>query len=136
MAQPGLVFHPGGRYLITENRVEGNDRLSPITRLWDTESERSLPFPGSAATVRSAAWSPDGHALAVGLKDGDVIVAGFPGGDGPTHIPFPGHIRRLVLHLAPTLGAYLAIAGEKSAPRLQDVRAGTFATPSWPISAW
>jgi WD40 repeat protein len=118
-----LVFHAGGRYLITAHAVDGHNRITDHS-LWDLESEQSLPFPGGNATVRAAAWSPDGNALAVGLKDGEVVVARFPGGDGPTRIPFPADIRRLAYS---TDGRYLAIAGGKSA-RVWDTRSRTFAT--------
>jgi eukaryotic-like serine/threonine-protein kinase len=120
----GLVLHPGGRYLLTAAVVNGNDRLIDHS-LWDLEAEQAVPFPGGSTTVRAASWSPDGNTLAVGLKDGDVVVAGFPGGDGPTRIPFPPNIRRLAY--SPD-GRFLAIAGGKSA-RVWDVRSRAFATP-------
>jgi eukaryotic-like serine/threonine-protein kinase len=119
-----LVFHPGGRYLITADLVNQNEWITDLS-LWDLESEQPHPFPGGHARVPAAAWSPDGEALAVGLNHGDVLVAGFPGGDGPTRIPFPPNIRRLTY--SPD-GRFLAIAGEKSA-RVWDVRSHTFATP-------
>jgi WD40 repeat protein/tetratricopeptide (TPR) repeat protein len=119
-----LVIHPGGRYLITADVVHGDDWIIEHSLL-DLESEQSLPFPGGHTTVPAAAWSPGGNALAVGLKDGDVVVASFPGGDGPTRIPFPPRIRRLVYS---TDGRYLAIAGERSA-RVWDVGSRSFATP-------
>ncbi|HWE38915.1 MAG TPA: protein kinase [Isosphaeraceae bacterium] len=120
----GLVFHPSGRYVITANVADGKDRIADHS-LRDLESGQSLPFPGGHARVRAAAWSPDGKALAVGLKDGDVVVAGFPGGDGPIRIPFPAPIRALAY--SPD-GRCLAIAGGKSA-RVWDVLARAFATP-------
>ena len=46
----GLVFHPGGRYLITKNIVDGQTRDVSNT-LWDLEVERAIPFPGGLTTV-------------------------------------------------------------------------------------
>ncbi len=85
----GLVFHPDGRHLITKAVIDGQTWDARHT-LWDLDTERSLPFPGSFTTVPAAAWSPDGRSLAVGLEDGDVVVARFPGGEGPTRIRFSG----------------------------------------------
>ena len=120
----GLVFHPGGRHLITKDVVDSKTRDASNT-LWDLDSEQSLPFPGGLTAVPAAAWSPDGSTLAVGSKDGEVVVARFPDGDDATRIPFPGRIRLLIFSAD---GRYLAIAGGKSA-RVWDVRSRTFATP-------
>jgi hypothetical protein len=126
-----LVFHPGGRYLITVNGIDGNNRITDHS-LWDLESEQPLPFPPGDTTVRAAAWSPDGNALAVGLKDGDVVVAGFPGGDGPNRIPFAPDIRRLAYS---TDGLYLAIAGRKlcesGTSALAPLQPRSSCTPTW-----
>jgi WD40 repeat protein len=120
----GLVFHPRGRYLITTTVIEGNTRDVRNT-LWDLNTERSLPFPGSSKAVPAAAWSPDGRTLAVGRLDGNVIVASFPGGRESARIRFPGRIRLLSYSAD---GRYLAIAGGNSA-RVWDQRAGAFVTP-------
>jgi WD40 repeat protein len=120
----GLVFHPGGHHLITRTVIDGKTRDARNT-LWDLDAERALPFPGGLKAVPAAAWSPDGRALAVGRADGDVIVAGFPGGKERGRIRFPGRIRLLSYSAD---GRYLAIAGGNSA-RVWDVRAGAFATP-------
>jgi WD40 repeat protein/serine/threonine protein kinase len=120
----GLVFHPGGRYLITKTVIDGRTRDVSNT-LWDLEAERSLPFPGGLESVSAAAWAPDGRAIAVGGPDGDVIVAGFPGGGEAARIRFPGRVRLLTYSAD---GRYLAVAGGNSA-RVWDVRAGAFATP-------
>jgi len=120
----GLVFHPGGRYLITNTVVVGKTRDVSNT-LWDLEAERSTPFPGGLAAVPAAAWSPDGSALAVGGSEGDVVVSQFPGGEEATRIRFPGRIRLLTYSAD---GRFLAIAGGNSA-RVWEVRSGTFATP-------
>src|SRR5581483_8616859 len=106
----GVVFHPGGHYLITTTVIDGKTRDGSHT-LWDLDAEQSLPFPGGLKDVPAAAWSPDGRTLAVGRPDGDVTVAGFPGGDEVARIPFPGRIR-LLIHS--TDGRYLAIAGGNS----------------------
>jgi eukaryotic-like serine/threonine-protein kinase len=119
----GFVFHPNGRYLITTEVVDGRDGMTSNT-LWDLESERSLSFPGGLTAAPAAAWSPDGLALAVGLNDGDVVVARFPDGEEATRIRFPGRIRLLAYSAD---GHYLAIAGGNSA-RVWDVRSHTFAT--------
>ncbi len=119
----GLVFHPGGRYLITKNIVDGQTRDVSNT-LWDLEVERAIPFPGGLTTVPAAAWSPDGGTLAVGGLGGDVAVAQFPAGDEVTRIRFPGRIRLLTYSAD---GRYLAIGGGTSA-RVWDVRANAFAT--------
>src|SRR5690606_31317876 len=46
----GLIVHPSGRYLVTADVVDGNERITNHA-LWDLESEQSLPFPGGHATV-------------------------------------------------------------------------------------
>ncbi|MDB5349323.1 MAG: repeat-containing protein [Planctomycetota bacterium] len=120
----GLVFHPGGRHLITKSIIGGAARDARHT-LWDLSAERAVPFGGGFSDVPAAAWSPDGKALAVGLGEGDVIVADFPAGDGATRIKFPGRIR--LLSYSPD-GRYLAIAGGDVA-RIWDVRSRAFATP-------
>jgi WD40 repeat protein len=120
----GLVFHPGGRHLITKTIVDGATRDARYT-LWDLDAERSLPFLGGMNDAPAAAWSPDGRALAVGLPDGDVIVTGFPDGQGTIRIRFPGRIQLLTYSAD---GRFLAIAGGSSA-RVWDVRASAFATP-------
>ena len=119
-----LVFHPGGHHLITRSVIGGAARDARHT-LWDLSTERSVPFTGGLSDVPAAAWSPDGHNLAMGLSDGDVIVTGFPTGDGATRIKFPGRIR--LLSYSPD-GRYLAIAGGDVA-RIWDVRSQAFATP-------
>ena len=120
----GLVFHPGGRHLITKAVIDGKTWDARHT-LWDLDTERSIPFPGSLTTVAAAAWSPDGRSLAVGLEEGDAVVARFPGGEGPTRIRFSGRIRLLTYSAD---GRFLAIAGGGSA-RVWDVQSRTFATP-------
>jgi len=85
----GFVFHPGGRYLITKNVVDGKFRDASNT-VWDLVAEWSFPFPGGVTAVPAAAWSPDGRDLAVGGSEGDVVVARFPGGEAATRIRFPG----------------------------------------------
>ena len=69
--------------------IDGKTRDASNT-LWDLDAERSLPFPGGLTAVPAAAWSPDGSALAVGLEDGDVVVARFPGGEEADPHPVPG----------------------------------------------
>jgi WD40 repeat protein len=124
-AWPGdLLFHPGGHHLITTALLDGKARDARYT-LWDLDIERPLPFPGGLKDVPAAAWSPDGHTLAVGRPDDDVVLAGFPGGEEKARIPFPGRIRLLAYSAD---GHYLAIAGGNAA-RVWDVRAGAFATP-------
>ncbi len=120
----GLVFHPGGHYLLTRTVIDGKARDSNFT-LWDLDAEQPLSFPGGLKAVPAAAWSPDGRALAVGRPDGDVLVAGFPGGEERFHIRFPGRIRLLTWSAD---GRYLAIAGGPSA-RVWDCQVGAFATP-------
>jgi eukaryotic-like serine/threonine-protein kinase len=120
----GLVFHPGGRHLITKTVIDGKTRDVSNT-LWDLNAEQSIPFPGGATSVPAAAWSPDGRILAMGLLDGDVVLSRFPGGEEAKHVPFPGRIRVLTWSAD---ACYLGIAGGNSA-RVWDVRAGTFATP-------
>jgi eukaryotic-like serine/threonine-protein kinase len=120
----GLIFHPGGRYLITKTTVGGAARDARLT-LWDLSAERSLPFPGGSSDVPAAAWSPDGKVLAVGLDDGNVIVASFPSGDGTRRIKLPERIR--LLSYSPD-GRYLAIAAGNAA-RVWDVQSQMFATP-------
>jgi len=120
----GLVFHPGGRYLITRTVVDGKTR-DASNALWDLEAERSLLFPGGLTAVPAAVWAPDGRALAVGGPEGDVVVARFPEGEKATRIQFPGRIRLLSYSAD---GRYLAIAGGNFA-RVWDIRARAFATP-------
>jgi WD40 repeat protein/serine/threonine protein kinase len=120
----GLVFHPGGRHLITTNVINGKTRDANHT-LWDLDAEQTLPFPGGLKVVPAAAWSPDGRTLAVGRPDGDVMVTNFPGGGEATRISFPGRIRLLTYSAD---GRYLAIAGGNSA-RVWDCRNRAFATP-------
>jgi WD40 repeat protein len=120
----GLVFHPGGHHLITTAVIDGKTRDASNT-LWDLDAEESLPFPGGLKAVPAAAWSPDGRALAVGRPDGDVVVAGFPGGEEAARVRFPGRIRLLTYSAN---GRYLAIAGGSSA-RVWDCRTHAFATP-------
>jgi len=119
----GFVFHPTGRYVITKTVIDGKTR-DASNKLWDLESERSLPFPGGLTAVPAAAWSPDGRNLTVGGSEGDVVVAYFPGGGERTRIRFPGRIRLLIYSAD---GRYLAIAGGNSA-RVWDVWSRTFAT--------
>jgi WD40 repeat protein len=120
----GFVFHPDGRHLITKTIVDG--KLGDATyALWDLELEQSLSFPGGLKAVPAAAWSPDGRTIAVGGRESDVTVVGFPVGDAQARIPFPGRIRLL---LYSTDGHYLAIAGGNSA-RVWDAQAQAFATP-------
>ena len=56
----GLVFHPGGRHLITRSVIGGAARDARHT-LWDLSTERSVPFAGGLPDVPAAAWSPDGN---------------------------------------------------------------------------
>jgi WD40 repeat protein len=120
----GLVFHPGGHYLIITTVIDGKTRDASHT-LWDMDTEQALPFPGGLKDAPAAAWSPDGRTLAVGRPDGDVIVAGFPGGEEAPRIPFPGRVRLLTYSAD---GRYLAIAGGNTT-RVWDCRASAFATP-------
>ncbi len=120
----GLVFHPGGRHLITKTVIAGKTRDVSHT-LWDLDAEQSLAFPGGLKTVPAAVWSPDGRAMAVGLPDGNVIIAGFPGGEETARIRFPGRIRVLTYSAD---GHYLAIAGGNST-RVWDCRTRAFVTP-------
>jgi WD40 repeat protein/predicted Ser/Thr protein kinase len=120
----GLAFDPTGRYLNTADVAHGNDRIRDH-RLWDLETEQSLPIPGEPKSVRAATWSPDGKTLALGFDDGDVVLTPFPSGDRLTRIPFEPRIRRLLFSRD---GRYLAIAGGRSA-RVWDVHSGAFATP-------
>jgi WD40 repeat protein/tRNA A-37 threonylcarbamoyl transferase component Bud32 len=120
----GLVFHPGGRYLITKTVVDGTTG-DVSNALWDFEAERSIPFPGGLTAAPAVAWSPDGSALAVGGLEGDVVVSQFPGGEEAIRLRFPGCIRLLTYSAD---GSFLAIASGNSA-RVWEVRSGTFATP-------
>jgi WD40 repeat protein len=120
----GLVFHPGGRYLMTKSIIDGANRDARFT-LWDVDAERSLPFPENMKDAPAAAWSPDGRGLAVGLPDGGVIITPFPDGEGASRIPFPGRTR-LVAYSAD--GRFLAIAGGRAA-RVWDAQTRAFATP-------
>ena len=55
---PGaLVFHPGGRYVITKTVTDGTTMDGPVA-LWDLEAGRSLPFPGGLATVADRGLEP------------------------------------------------------------------------------
>jgi WD40 repeat protein/serine/threonine protein kinase len=120
----GVVFHRGGRHLLTKSVIEGKTRDANYT-LWDLDAEQSLAFPGGLKVVPAAAWSPDGRVLAVGRPDGDVILSAFPSGGETTRISFPGRIRRLTYSAE---GRYLAIAGGNSA-RVWDCPTRAFATP-------
>jgi WD40 repeat protein len=120
----GLVFHPGGHYLIATVVIDGKTRDASHT-LWDLDAGQSRPFPGGLTTVPAAAWSPDGRALAVGRPGGNVTAAAFPGGEEAARIRFPGRIRLLTYSAD---GRYLAVAGGNSA-RVWDCRTRTFATP-------
>jgi WD40 repeat protein len=120
----GLVFHPGGRHLLTKNVIDSKTRDANYS-LWDLDAEQSIAFPGGLQVVPAAAWGPDGRSLAAGRPDGDVMVSGFPGRGEATRISFPGRIRLLTYSAD---GHYLAIASGNSA-RVWDCRTRAFATP-------
>jgi WD40 repeat protein/tetratricopeptide (TPR) repeat protein len=120
----GLIFHMGGRYLITKTVTDAKTREAS-SLLWDLDAERSLPFPGGLESVLAAAWSPDGDSLSIGAASGDVAISRFPGGEETMRVMFPGRVRLLKYSAN---GRYLAIAGG-SAARVWDVQSHAFATP-------
>ena len=121
----GLVFHPGGRHLITKTVIDGKTRdaqqyalgpggraVPPVPRRPDGRAGRGLeprrPLPARWASRMATSSSP-----------------ASPAARRPTRIRFPGRIRLLTYSAD---GRYLAIAGGNSA-RVWDVRSRTFATP-------
>jgi WD40 repeat protein len=120
----GFGLHPDGRRLITKTVIDSATGDARHT-LWDLDAERSLFFPGGLKDAPSAAWSPDGRALAVGRLDGDVMLIRLPGGEEAVRIPFPKRIRLLEYSAD---GRMLAIAGGNSA-RVWDAQAQAFVTP-------
>ena len=68
-----LVFHPGGRHLMT---LTAGNRCA----LWDLERGERLELPGGERAVTSFAWNPDGNRLALGTPEGDVALHDFPRG--------------------------------------------------------
>ena len=113
----GLVFHPGGRHLITRTVIDGKARDRTPYAL-GPGGRAAAPVPRRPDGRAGRGLEPRRRALAVGRPEGDVIVAGFPGGEEATRIRFPGRVRLLVY--SPD-GRYLAIAGGNSA-RVWDVR--------------
>jgi len=118
-----LVFHPGGRYLLTQTAPE--DEGAEQWTLWDLARETALPLPEPSGKVSNAAWNPDGSVLALGTTQGAVTLFGFPSGTRQQRIDFGGCIRALAFSAD---GHWLAAGGDSGA-RVWSCRNDTFATP-------
>jgi WD40 repeat protein/Flp pilus assembly protein TadD len=109
-----LVFHPGGRHLLTLSRQDH-------CIVWDLDRDRPLPWPGADRAVSAAAWAPDGQWLALGTPAGEVEVRSFPIGEVVERVSGTGPARALAV--SPD-GHFLALAGD--AVRIWDCRAHAF----------
>ncbi len=78
-----LALHPSGKWLLTA--------AADQWALWDFAAERPAAWPGEAATITAAAWSPDGQTLATGSRAGKVCLYRFPEGqlDGQFEVKGP-----------------------------------------------
>jgi WD40 repeat protein len=62
----GLACGPGGRLASA-----GDDRA---VRVWDAAGHELLALPGHAQTLRTIAFSPDGHRLVSASDDGTIKI--------------------------------------------------------------
>ncbi len=112
-----IQFHAEGKHMVTRTRY---DKCT----VWDLQSERPLPLPGSDRPVRSAAFSPSGRWLALGLPQGNVEIFSFPGGELLHRIEHRGAV--VALAFSPD-GNRLAAAS--NVVRVWDCQSHAFATP-------
>jgi WD40 repeat protein len=112
-----LFLHPEGTHLITQTE---KGRFT----LWDVEREAQADFPVPALDVRSAAWSPDGKMLALGLAQGEVGLWRWPLAQKLHTLEHPGAV--VALRFSDD-GRYLALGSFQV--RVWDLRAKRFVTP-------
>jgi WD40 repeat protein/tRNA A-37 threonylcarbamoyl transferase component Bud32/Flp pilus assembly protein TadD len=113
----GLVFHPGGRHLLTLSRRHR-------CLVWDLDREQPVEWASGEKPVSAAAWAPDGTWLALGTPEGAVAIRGFPGGEHQHRLQVQGPVEALAV--SPD-GRFLALAGDRV--RVWDTRTREFVTP-------
>jgi WD40 repeat protein len=113
--------HPGGRHLLTE-------RIGTGWRLWDLDSERSLTLPTLDGGLSAAAWSPDGHTLALGTDRGRCSLLSFPDLHSLDTITFDGPVSELSFAAN---GRWLALGGRTVC--IWDGREKRFHTPPYEL---
>ncbi len=124
-----LVFHPSGRYLLTQairfKLQTPFGALGGECKLWNLDQESTISWPVGIHKASSAVCSPDGQILAVGTLEGEIVLCTFPDGAEVHRISYGGPIRRLLF--SPN-GHYLAIACANTA-RVWDCQTQAFVTP-------
>lgn len=72
-----LAWSPDGKYIAACDQIyTSQDSDSPdIVHVWEVEQgERVMALTGHSNWINCVAWSPDGHSLASGSRDGSAIV--------------------------------------------------------------
>ncbi len=94
-------------------------------RLWDAATAAEIVrFPGHRGPIRTAAASPDGTTIALGVDDDDVVVL-HDVRDGSPRATLRGHARRLTsLDFSPD-GTLLASASDDGTARIWSVADGS-----------
>ena len=112
-----VEFHPSDRYLLAE-AAEG------ASYIWDLPRETLVTLPPGFEPGCLAAWSPDGHMLALGNAAGEVVITTFPECEVLQSLQWGEPVRHL--DFSPNSQF---LAGGRSTIRVWDYQNRQYATP-------